>query len=292
MSTSEAGTNKGHGDKEQDGTFDCCLNQKITLSKLNDDSSTNDLWIWLADMYRYVDSGCSMNALENEINRSLSNGFWGVWFHQNCMLGDSVLTALEKMKQTDQQQHSDGLLQEFYAMPHVKAAHQRPAYYQLVKFAVEKEAEINFDKAKKTRDSTLKQKATMNFHFNNKSTLPATPAVRMVAPAPEEGSGEGEATPLPSEESDSGESYKATQEDTTITQGDVEIAVRVAQASEAFTGQCFRCNKVRHRFHDEECDMYDPEFLNSSRGHAKTSKGKQAPGMKGPLKTMGMKATH
>ena len=32
------------------------------------------------------------------------------------MLGDSVLTALEKMKQTDQQQHSDGLSQEFYAM--------------------------------------------------------------------------------------------------------------------------------------------------------------------------------
>ena len=32
------------------------------------------------------------------------------------MLGDSVLTALEKMKQTDQQQRSDRLLQEFYAM--------------------------------------------------------------------------------------------------------------------------------------------------------------------------------
>ena len=32
------------------------------------------------------------------------------------MFRDSVLTALEKMKQTDQQQHSDGLLQEFYAM--------------------------------------------------------------------------------------------------------------------------------------------------------------------------------
>ena len=31
---------------------------------------------------------------------------------------------------------------------------QRPAYYDHVKFAVEKEAEINFDKAKKTRDST------------------------------------------------------------------------------------------------------------------------------------------
>ena len=32
------------------------------------------------------------------------------------MLGDSFLTALNKMKQTDHHQHSDGLLQEFYAM--------------------------------------------------------------------------------------------------------------------------------------------------------------------------------
>ena len=76
--------------------------------------------------------------------------------------------------------------------------------------------------------------------------LPATSAVQMVALALEEGSGEGEATPLPGKESDSGESYKATQEDATIFQGDVEIAVRVAQVSETFTGQCFRCNKVRH----------------------------------------------
>ena len=29
------------------------------------------------------------------------------------MLGDSILTALNKMKQTDQHQHSDGILQEF-----------------------------------------------------------------------------------------------------------------------------------------------------------------------------------
>ena len=98
-----------------------------------------------------------------------------------------------------------------------KAVHQRPAYYELVKFAVENEAEINFDKAKKTRDLTSKPKATMHFRFNNKkSMLPATPAVRMVAPAPEEGSGEGEATPLPSKESDSGESYEATQEDAIV----------------------------------------------------------------------------
>ena len=88
--------------------------------------------------------------------------------------------------------------------------------------------------------------------------LPTTPAVWMVAPAPEEGSSEGEATPFPSEERDSGKSYEATQEDATISQGEVEIVVRVAQA---FTGQCFRCNKVGHQFHDKECEMYHPGDL-------------------------------
>ena len=116
VSVSKASTTREEQNRELEGTLDCCLNRKITLSKLNDDSSTNDLWIWLAYAYHYGDSGCSMSALENEINRSLSNGFWGVWFHQNHMLGDSILTALNKMKQTDQHQHSDGLLQELYAM--------------------------------------------------------------------------------------------------------------------------------------------------------------------------------
>ena len=116
VSVSEASTAREEQNKEQDGTFDHHLNRKITLLKLNDNSSTNDLWIWLANAYQCVDSGCSMSVLENEIDRSLSNGFWGVWFHQNHMLGESILTALNKMKQTDQQQHSDRLLQEFYAM--------------------------------------------------------------------------------------------------------------------------------------------------------------------------------
>ena len=59
----------------------------------------------------------------------------------------------------------------------------------------------------------------MHFCFNSKkSTHTATPAVQMAAPAPEEGSGEGEATPLLSKESDSGESYEATQDDATISQ--------------------------------------------------------------------------
>ena len=56
--------------------------------------------------------------------------------------------------------------------------------------------------------ATSKPKAAMHFHFNSKkSTLPTTPAVWMVAAAPEEESGEGEATPLPSEGSDNGKSY-------------------------------------------------------------------------------------
>ena len=118
-----------------------------------------------------------------------------------------------------------------------KATDQRPAYYDLIKFAVKKEAQINSDEAKKTRDLTSKPKATTHLHFNTKKLgLPASPAVQMVALAPEEGSGKGEATPPPSEERDSGESYEAGQEDTTISQGDVEIVVRVAQVSETFTG--------------------------------------------------------
>ena len=124
------------------------------------------------------------------------------------MLGDTVEMALEKMKQTNQSQHGDGLLQKFFAMAqrngepigkytvrldlatgkvwlqshealgstkpersrllvdcllqsmnpklqarvaHVvngKDPHDRPSYYKLVKFAIQKEAEINFDEAK------------------------------------------------------------------------------------------------------------------------------------------------
>ena len=83
MTTSEATTEGVQQEESWEGTFDRCLNRKITLSKLNDDSSTNDQWIWLTDVQRYIDSACSMDILESEIDRSLSNGFWGVWFCQN-----------------------------------------------------------------------------------------------------------------------------------------------------------------------------------------------------------------
>ena len=65
------------------GTFDRHINKKVTLPKLNDESSTNDQWIWLADVCHYIDSRCPMSILESEIDKSLSNGFWGVWFQMN-----------------------------------------------------------------------------------------------------------------------------------------------------------------------------------------------------------------
>ena len=52
------------------------------------------------------------------------------------------------------------------------------------------------------------------FCFDHKKlSLPANPAVQMVAPVPEEGTGEEEATPQPSGDSDSGKSYEAQQDD-------------------------------------------------------------------------------
>ena len=93
----------------------------------------------------------------------------------------------------------------------------------------------------------------------------------MVAPAPEEEVVIEETMPQPNKHSNSGESYEAFPDDMSVSTGDIEIAIRVAHASKAFSGRCFRCNKVRHPFHNEECEMYDPDFLNSGQGPAKTS---------------------
>ena len=94
-----------------------------------------------------------------------------------------------------------------------KDPHDRPSYSKLVKFAIQKEAEINFDEAKKIRDSNSKPKATTHFCYEcRKSTLPTTSAVHMVTPAPEEEGGGEEVTPQPSEDSDSGKSYEVSPE--------------------------------------------------------------------------------
>ena len=81
MSTSEVSTAREGQNVEQERTFDCCLNnKKIMLSKLNDDWNTNDSWIWLTNTQWYINSGCSMDVLENEIKKSFLNGFRVVWY--------------------------------------------------------------------------------------------------------------------------------------------------------------------------------------------------------------------
>ena len=112
----------------------------------------------------------------------------------------------------------------------------------------------------------------------------------MVTLASEEEDNEEEVTPQPNEDSDSGESYEASLEDSGVSAGDIEVAIQVVHTAEMFSGWCFRCNKVGHRFNDKECEIYDPECLNSAQGPTKTSKGWQAPRTKGQTKTVGMKA--
>ena len=103
-----------------------------------------------------------------------------------------------------------------------KAIRDRPDYWQLVKFAVEKEAEINFDDAKKV----AMPKVTTHFKYDRKRTnLPVNPTVRMATATPEEDPGLEDSTPLQSEDSDSGESYEAPSDDVSISTGDIEIAV-------------------------------------------------------------------
>ena len=92
---------------------------------------------------------------------------------------------------------------------------------------------MNFDEAKKVQ----KPNTTTHFHFDcKKLSLSANPTVHMVAPALEEDAGEEEATPQPSEDSNGGESYKAQQDDLSISSGDVEVAIRVVRAYKAFSG--------------------------------------------------------
>ena len=119
-----------------------------------------------------------------------------------------------------------------YAQPEKQAKKTLQDYWCLVKFAVEKKAEINFDEAKKVS----KPKAMTHLLFDRKkSNLPVNPSIQMVAPVPEEEVTMEEMMPQPSEDSDSGESYEAQPDDMPVSAGDIKIAVRVAHASEAFS---------------------------------------------------------
>ena len=96
-----------------------------------------------------------------------------------------------------------------------------------------------------------------HIHYGNRrSNLPSTPTVRIVAPATDEGPQlpPKEISPNPSEDSDRGASYEVTVENSpSISQDEVKVAIQVASTTEAFTGCCFNCNKVRHHYQDIIC---------------------------------------
>ena len=132
----------------------------------------------------------------------------------------------------------------------------------------------------------------MHFKFSwRKANLPVNPTIWMVAPASEEEVVAEEITPQPTEDSNSKESYKASPDDAPVSTGDIEVAVRVPHASEAFSGRCFWCNKVGHCFRDEECEMYNPDFLNLRGAPAKTSLNWQFPGVRKACKPAGTKVS-
>ena len=148
---------------------------------------------------------CSPQQFQQRVNDN-----WWAGYHSGKHHLNPELTPLDRnnsalSRQLPQQSRGDQRWGRVAYVVNGKVACDRPTHWQLVKFAVEKEAEINLDEAKKA----LKPKTTTHFHFDHKKlSLPANPAVQMVAPVPEEGAGEKEATSQPSEDSDSGESMR------------------------------------------------------------------------------------
>ena len=232
-------------------------------------------WKWLWRKWNKltrasIAMGCFKSSMlwSNEMVSLLANTQWdSTW-----LLEKSGLQSHEALGSTKEERIRllvDHLLQSMNPKLQARVTHvvdgkdpcDRPSYYKLVKFAIQKEAEINFDEAKKTQDSNSKPKATTHFHYECwKSTLPATLAVCIIALAPGEEDGEEEFTPHSSKDSDSVESYEAFLEDSAVSAGDIEVAIWVVCTAETFSGRCFRCNKVGHRFSDKECKCMIPSF--------------------------------
>ena len=106
IATSEASATR---ERQTEGTFDRHINGKITLPNLN---VTQVLmmngfgWPMLEDI---LIQGVPWTSWKVRLTRVSQMAFGGMWFHQSQMLGDTVEEALNKMRQTDQHQHSDGL---------------------------------------------------------------------------------------------------------------------------------------------------------------------------------------
>ena len=132
-----------------------------------------------------------------------------------------------------------------------------PGYCRLAEFAVQKEKEILAEKSQ-CKDSTQQApRGTSVFQKPNWPAQKQMPSARMVAPAPEEDDYPPPAEQLGKKDSDSSESYVATEE---------AVISRVAQVTEDMMGRCFYCGKEGHRFKDPECPMYDANHVLNQQG--------------------------
>ena len=115
----------------------------------------------------------------------------------------------------------------------------------------------------------------MHFHFNNKKPLlPATPAVWMLAPAPEEESGEGEATPF--------QVKRATVVSHMRLHRMIQPSLKVTERLLSEWHRPLRdlqvnvSDAIRSDIDSAMRNTNNPKFLNTSQGPAKTSNGRKA----------------
>ena len=84
-----------------------------------DDSTEEACWMWRADALDLIKKGCSEEAIEAEIRKSLVSCSKGLWFRGKCLLGHSILRILNDMKRSLPGEvgiQCDTLLRAFYEL--------------------------------------------------------------------------------------------------------------------------------------------------------------------------------
>ena len=88
------------GQQRGEGTYDPKMDRKIFLPKLTNNSTEEACWMCRADALALIEKGCSEKAIEVEMRKSLASCSRGLWFHEKCLLGYSLLRILYKIKQS------------------------------------------------------------------------------------------------------------------------------------------------------------------------------------------------
>ena len=80
--------------RQQEGAYDSKLDWRIFLSKLTDDSTEEDCWMWRADALTLIEKGYSEKAIEAKMRKSLASCSQGLWFREKHLLGHSLSRIL------------------------------------------------------------------------------------------------------------------------------------------------------------------------------------------------------